>query len=803
MLTKNLISVIGILTTLIFYPIAGSGQERKVLITATVVDSVNHQPLQFITVSLNTAQKVFVSQVLTKTDGTFQFSAARPAAYRISFSAIGYVTKTIEVKSSDSTAISLKTISLLPATTALATVNIAANKPLVKQEIDRLSYDLQADPESKASSLLEMMRKVPMLSVDGNDNLELKGSSSYKILINGKPSAMMERNLKEVLRSMPASTIQKIEVITTPPSRYDAEGLAGIINIVTHKKIPAGYSGAVNLNATTPTGGPGGGASLSARTGKLGLTTFGGGGIYNTPATVDAIERLTNNTVLSQQNEKQKDSRSAYFGTEISYEIDSLHLLSASLNLSGSNEHRVASQLSHQTGQILQQYLLDNTNDGNGNSRDATLNYQSASSRQKDRLLTLSYRYYAFGYHSQSRMGFSRRVNYTQPDFQQSDQGNVSEHTIQLDYMTKVGQLGIEAGVKAIFRNNRSDFLYLTQNVMSGISEADPLRSNRFDNTQDVYAAYNSYQFRLGSIEIKAGARLEYTGIIANFRSSQRAVSAQQLNLLPAIVVSRRLNPSSTLSLGFTQRIQRPGIYQLNPFVDRSNPNVESSGNPDLRPVIANGIQLTYSLQRKAFLNISLDYTGFNSLINQVAAYNESTNITRISYQNTGTAKLISANISLNYPITKKLSLSTNSKLLQGHIQGFSGNSPISTGGFMYAVGWNGGYKFDQGWRVNASVNHKSRSFTLQREMNAITSSSFSVSKELTAAKLNFSLSVNNPFNKYRSDTKLLTGPGFEQTTSDHPYFRSFKLSLNYNFGKLSQAVKKSTRSIRNDDVSN
>src|SRR5690606_11837909 len=121
----------------------------------------------------------------------------------------------------------LGSIFINPGVTGLKEVTITTIKPIVKQEVDRITYDLQADPESKVYSVLEMMRKVPFLSVDAEDNIYLKGNADFKILINGKPSSMVERSYKEVLRSMPASSIERIEVITTPHAKYDAEGLAG------------------------------------------------------------------------------------------------------------------------------------------------------------------------------------------------------------------------------------------------------------------------------------------------------------------------------------------------------------------------------------------------------------------------------------------------------------------------------------------------------------------------------------------------------------------------------------------------
>jgi outer membrane receptor for ferrienterochelin and colicin len=163
---------------------------------------------------------------------------------------MGYKTKTIDINGATA-AVELGRMLLSPSNNQLKEVSIVAAKPLMKQEVDRISYDVQADPESKALTALDMMRKVPMLSVDASDNIKLKGSGNYKILLNGKESALMAQNPSDILKAMPGTNIVKIEVITTPPAKYDAEGLAGIINIITQKKGDQGYNGSINSRYNT------------------------------------------------------------------------------------------------------------------------------------------------------------------------------------------------------------------------------------------------------------------------------------------------------------------------------------------------------------------------------------------------------------------------------------------------------------------------------------------------------------------------------------------------------------------------
>jgi hypothetical protein len=212
----------------------------KFKLIGLLTDSVNQKPLTGITLTLKDSSTLkILKTTLSKEDGSFEINDLSLQAYQLVIAAVGYRPKTIAIPAttwSSGKVAELGTMILSAATKELQTVSVTASKQIIKQEIDRLAYDVQADPDSKALTVMEMLRKVPMVTVDGDDNIQLQGSSSYRIFINGKPSALMINNPKDVLRSMPANTVQKIEIITTPPAKYDSEGLAGIINIITTKK---------------------------------------------------------------------------------------------------------------------------------------------------------------------------------------------------------------------------------------------------------------------------------------------------------------------------------------------------------------------------------------------------------------------------------------------------------------------------------------------------------------------------------------------------------------------------------------
>lgn len=422
--TQARLSLLLLITGLIFLSKGVFAQTVKhdYKIQGIVADSTTKAPLDFLTVSLLSATDSILKYESTKADGSFTFSNLIPAKYHIRVQDIGFITKTV-VANPDSS--SLGTIYITKANKALKEVTVTERRQLIKQEADRITYDLQADPESKVSSVLDIMRKVPYLSVDGNDNIMLQGSASYKIFINGKPSGMVERNPKDILRSMPASTIKSIQVITNPSSKYDAEGLAGIINIITVQQIDNGYHGSINLSEKGPLGGSGAGGTFTLKQGKLGLSALAGGNIYNTPQTTELNNRITTGndaTSLGQNSNQKSNSRNGYGGMELSYELDSLNLISGQFNWNGNKLSGLSDQntLLNGTSGILQRYSLLNDNSSKGNGTDAALNYQLGFKANKDQTLTFSYRYLNYANDLFNSIAISDGLNYSNPDYQQS-----------------------------------------------------------------------------------------------------------------------------------------------------------------------------------------------------------------------------------------------------------------------------------------------------------------------------------------------------------------------------------------------
>ncbi|MES2064308.1 MAG: TonB-dependent receptor [Bacteroidota bacterium] len=777
--------------------------QQNLTIKGIVIDSAANKPLGFVTIALtDAATNLPVKSTLTKDDGTFDLANIPAKPYKLSLVFMGYKTKTIDIKGA-TTLVELGRMLLSLASNQLKEVSIVAAKPLMKQEVDRISYDVQADPESKALTALDMLRKVPMLSVDGSDNIKLKGSGNYKILLNGKESALMAQNPSDILKAMPGTNIVKIEVITTPPAKYDAEGLAGIINIITQKKGDQGYNGSINSRYNTVWG-YNFNLNATVKQGKLGYSGYVGTGARPKRETAFGNESVFSNPAssLRQDGTRFNGGSNTYNSNELSYEADSLNLITGTFNFYSNRNNNGNNQYTVQRDNlddITQAYNIMGNGNGKYRGADVGLNYQLGFKNNKEQLLTASFKYSNNRNQQFNDVQADQTINYDNPNYRQYNKAGSKEYTAQLDYIHPLKAITIEAGGKIISRNSFSNFHTDTVDANNQYI-TDSRQGNDFSYHQDVYSLYNSYQLKFTKWTFKGGSRIEHTGIDANFASTGNVLNQSFTNVVPSISVQRSLK-SSSITFGFTQRIQRPVIYQLNPFVNQSNPKFITMGNPELKPAINNNFELGYSNFAKGSINISTSYSFANNTIQNLVKVDENA-VTTTTFGNVGKNKNLGVNVSINYPITTKLNFNFNSQITRVWLNGtFNGDFYTNSGqqGYVFT---NASYKFDNGYRIGISGGFSSRDVLLQGKDNYWINSGFNVSKELFSKKATLSLYANNPFRKFiRLDFPTRT-PDFQTTAYSFNYYRNVNISFNYKFGKLNSSIKKNQRGINNDDSS-
>ena len=472
-------------------------------------------------------------------------------------------------------------------------VEIVKQKALVKSDIDKITYNIEDDPDSKSNTILEMLRKVPMVTVDGEDKIQVNGSSSFKVYVNSKPNQMMSNNPSEVLKSMPASSIKRIEVITNPGPKYDAEGVGGILNIITHGKGIEGYT--ATFSAAASNQGVGGSLYTTVKSGKLTVSANMDYSYYDRPTSYSGSTRKTIGNITESSSNIESEGTSKYHGDskygsiEASYEIDSLRLITAAFDLYGgsstSNGESWALATSPLTGNQLYSYNTLRHSKSKYAYVDGGIDYQRTF-KTEEKLFTLSYRIGSEPDASDSQTDYAdlRAADgwekFIERLKRQRDDGseNTVEHTFQVDYTTPFAKHHtIETGLKYILRNNTSEDDRYEMDVM------DYEHSSHYKHRNDILAAYLGYGLKIKKLSGRLGLRYEHTLQDVEYKLGPGTDFSQHFNdLVPSASLGLKLGQTTNLRLGYNMRIYRPSIWYLNPYLDDSTPTNINQGNPNL-----------------------------------------------------------------------------------------------------------------------------------------------------------------------------------------------------------------------------
>lgn len=785
------------LSLFIFWLLPSFSYAQKVLtVKGKVIDSASGLPVSYVTISLRNQSGVVIKSILNKEDGSFLLENTKRGNYLIIILAVGYRSKSVLAELNDSLTYQANIGDILISTEdkQLQEVVISGNRPLVTQQVDRISYDVKADPESKRENMLELLRKVPLLSLDDQDNIKLKGGSEFKIFINGKPSGVMATNPTMALRAMRAKNVKKIEVITTPSAKYDSEGTAGIINIITNNDLQ-GYNLIVEAFRNTLIA-DGVGAAFTVKVDKLGVTGYIGRYSRKNPNLETTVLRAPNQYSRSrvEQNSNTKSAGvSGPFNADLSYEIDSLNLLTGSVIISLEKRNIAGNQFSknyNEIGNVDYFYNLDSKTSLTEKRTDLSLNYQLGFKKNKDMLLTASYRYLKTNADYNNTNQTDQTFNSPTILIIQQNTSGVIEQTAQLDYVKPSKWLNIEGGIKLIDRKNFSDFNTENNSILS---------FNQFNYDQGVYSAYNSYQVIQKKWSLKAGLRLESTKVNANFITTQKDLQLLYTNLIPSLALQYKINSLAGFNFGYTQRILRPGILQLNPFENRSNPLIYTSGNPDLEPVKSNNFDLSYNRSGKGNLNVNLNYLRSNNTIQEISTLG-SDQITRFTYRNTGSNSAVGFNMSLNYPFSKRFRTNINALIQQVWVEGTVNGSLITNSGLQYTTTYDFSYNLKGDWNLGLEVRNIGPVINLQGQGSGYFKTTFRLNKEFFGNKIGVIANVYDlvPAFRYRK-TSLKTTDFFQEIRTKKLATGAY-LNIYYNIGQLKEKVTKNKRSVKNDD---
>lgn len=777
------------------------------VVKGQLMDSTFNESEPFVTYRIyqqNNTQKA-VAVNATDENGYFIQHLNESGNYKIEFSAIGREELTVNFSlTNNNRTADLKILYLKSVENELEEVTISARKPLVEVKPDKLVYDIEEDPASKTNTVIEILRKVPMVTVDGDDNIKVNGSSDFKIYVNGTYDPLISQNPKQVLKALPASSIKYVEVITEPGAKYDAEGTAGILNIITQRKET---TDGILANLTLQGSNRDANGTIYTRVKKGDITV---GATYSY---YDQFERHQPNTTKREDytsdiyryynsNLDLTQSANVHVGDlQLSFEPDTLNLFTLSSNIVSIDGE----------GDINGEYEMQSINntpvwsyESNTNAKVDYLTLSVAASYQhtfkrKGHNLTLSYLYN----HGKNNTDYINRYFNFQNYISMPDQRNEisrpsHEHTFQIDYTNPFAQgHTFESGGKYIMRRNKnySHYYSIEDNTMI-YNDANSVDLHQY---QDILALYASYLFTHNKFGLKAGVRYEYTDMGINFITPGYESYSSYLNdLVPNMMLSYTINAAANLRLNYQMRITRPNVELMNPYINNES-GVIKYGNPNLESMRNNEVSLSYS-DFGHFLgyNFSVRYGYIDNLITDYSYLDNS--IYHTTYDNLGSMSSTSFNGYLTWGITPKMRFNLNGGVIYSDYRCKSMD--------IYNSGWSGNiggdYSYDMPWklRLNAYGGYGAGNITLQGKSTSWNYYGISISKKfMKEDRLVVSINANQFLTKYNKYTTITETDNFRQeSTFKSPQWR-IGVSVTYRFGNLGENVKKTDKSINNDDI--
>ena len=685
----------------------------------------------------------------------------------------------------------------------LAGVEVVAQKPLVTTEIDRISYDIQADDESKTSNIFDMLKKVPMVTVDGEDNIQVNGSSNFKIYKNGRPNNGWSNNPKEVFKSIPASMIKRIEVITEPGAKYDAEGVAGILNIITDDNsvlngivgnVNAGYRSYGNYNA---------GTYLTTQFGKLTTSiNYNYSNLGKSSSTKEADGDQTylesgNRYIYHMENTAPKGGFH-YGNIEASYEIDTLNLITLSFG-GYLFDYRIGSRNTNtmydRNGNILFSYnTISNSPKSQYFDFNGKLDYQHLT-HNKGEAITFSYLLSTTNQENRSELQYEDLVNFPLDyDLLKSNSKlNFYEHTFQFDWTRPFAEKHkVEMGLKYILRQNFSETLQEYNNGQEAFTD--------FDHTTQIGAAYGEYSFNSKKWGARIGLRYEFAHLSGkNKNTDTPSFSSNISDFVPTLSGSYKINDANTLKVNFSTRINRPGISYLNPAKNES-PTSVSQGNPNLESTRRNNLSLSYSFMKQKFnLSTSVNHTWSNNALTSLQYVKD--NISYNTYANNAKIRGFGWSNYVQWTATKTTRIILNTYLSYNK---YSTSQGIENDGWGVSSYGNVSQELPLKLKLSAYCNvNKSGIYSpYSKGDDFFTFYGFNLQRSfLKDNRLTVYAGAQNPFRKYRTGHNYTVQGDINGSYSYVHYSRSFSIGLSFRFGSLNASVKKVNKSISNDDL--
>jgi hypothetical protein len=807
----------GICSLFLFTTLA-TAQGRDVYISGTVLDQENNQPLEYATLVIQSVDDPSkVSGGITDIDGKFKV-ATPPGNYNLRVEYISYQSY-VKNNQEISKSLDLGTIRLSIDATQLEEMIVVGEKTTVEVRLDKKIYNVGKDLTNSGATISDALDNIPSVTVDVDGAVALRGNGNVRILINGRPSALAGFGSTDALRQLPADAIEKVEVITSPSARYDAEGTAGILNIVLKKEKTRGFNGVINTTVGYPDA-----ASLTAnvnlRKDKFNIfNTIGysyrtppGNGLFDNTYREGAFDRIIEDRDINRKNSGfNMNLGIEYFLTETSsLTASAFGRINDGEDVTDNTTSRfIGTEIDSRTLRIEDeqeeeksaQFSLNYNNDFNTEGHKLTVDLQLSYNEELKPITIIENNTFP-------NTEFIANENIRELEFQ-------NEYLAQVDYVLPMGEAQFEAGYRGNWEQSDTDFSLEEFNLDSGVFVPNLGLTNRFLFNQNVNSFYTQYGNKLGAFSFLAGLRLENTqlkGAVSgvDLATLQEAIGEginldfdkNYLGLFPTLNLIYELAENENLTLGYNRRINRPRGYFINPFPSRSSRTNIFQGNPDLDPAFANAFDLGY-LKRweKLTLTSSVYYQKETNSFERVQeetgeVTTDGIVIIRSIPINLSTNERVGAELGLLYNPTKWLRLNGSFNFFEFNSEGefngvdFGAKNTSWFSRFSSKVTLPG--KID--WQTNAF--YRGPTNNAQTENEGIFSLNLAFSKDILKDKGTLALNVSDLLNS-RKRISLTQTPFF--TSESEFQWRERQITLSFVY-RINQKKKRGEGRQRGGD---
>ena len=801
--------------SLCFLLLAVMVSAQSITVKGNIFEQGTNVPLEYATIAFtNTSDTSKINGGITNEKGEYSIDIEK-GTYNITLEYIGFKTVTLKnVNLQNSKTLANQFLS--EDVESLEEISIIVEKTTVEIKLDKKIYNVGKDLAVKGGTVSDVLDNVPSVSVDVDGSVELRGNANVRILINGKPSGLVGLSSTDALRQLPAESIERVEVITSPSARYDSEGSGGILNIILRRSKLQGLNGAINTNlGYNPSAGISG--NLNYRTGNVNIFNNSGYSYRESPGSWNTNTQYFNRTLNSNgsilsdnpdtflKEQKRFDRLRKGFNTNFGIEWyinDTASLTSSFLYRNSTNRDNTSNTLSQldENGALINsstrfdpeieddkviQYSTNYTKDFNTSGHKLSFDFQYEDNNENE----------------DSPVLVNNKLTEQVNTF-----SDATRILLQGDYVLPIGEKHqFEAGFRTNFNETETDYQVRFLNALGTNFDLDNNLSNVLNFREYLYAAYTQFGSKYGKFSYLLGLRVENTQITINQKTSGDFKKKNYTGLFPTANFSYEFNEDANITLGYARRLRRPRSFFINPFPSRSSVTSVFQGNPDLNPSYSGQFDIGYlqklgkfTLNGSTYYSHATDVFNFVSFDNGNKALVNGVELPVIQRTPINLAKedRIGAEFTLTYSPSRKWRVNGNFNYFQATTKGTTPNGLVldNTNNSWFAR-INNKYRLPYGIDWQTSLFYRGPRENAQTKTDGIFSSSLAFSKDLFKEKASITFNVRDVFNS-RKRQQTTTTPTFVGTSEFQWRERSFNLAFTYRFNQK----KKRQRSNYNGD---